>query len=133
MGRFCVSKADAKPRVHTGFYNNFLHTCKDIEKHILPLLAEDQPPRKLFVVGHSLGAGIATLAAIYFLLECKWEKLPHKLICVLAGSPRSCKKGFKAQVENRLKELRPLDKAVFCRLVLNEDVVVGSFRSMPIC
>lgn len=44
-----------KPRVHTGFYNNFLHTTPLIKQYIEPLLASDQPPRKLYVVGHSLG------------------------------------------------------------------------------
>lgn len=122
---FCGSGggAIAKPRVHTGFYNNFLYTCKHILQYIMPLLKEDQPPRKLYVVGHSLGAGIATLAAIYFLLECEWELLPQKLICVTAGAPRSCKQDFQDIIENRLKSLRHLDKAWFGRIVLNEDVV----------
>ena len=45
-----------------------------IEEHILPLLTSDQPSRTLYVVGHSLGAGIASVAACYFLRNMKWEQ-----------------------------------------------------------
>jgi Lipase (class 3) len=113
-----------KPRVHTGFYNNFLHTTPEILQHIVPLLKETEKPRKLYVTGHSLGAGVATMAAIYFLLEFEWELLPHQLVCVTAGSPRACTNSMGRIVEKRLTDLRPLDKAFFCRIVLNEDVVV---------
>lgn len=120
-GLCCMDKY--KPRVHTGFYNNFLVSAPDIQKYIEPLLAPDQPPRKLFVVGHSLGAGIATMAACYFLTKYNWAELPHKLISVTAGSPRACQKSMKVIVEAELKKLRPLDKAVFCRIVRDQDVV----------
>jgi Lipase (class 3) len=112
-----------KPRVHTGFYNNFLVSAPDIQQYIEPLLAPDQPPRKLFVVGHSLGAGIATMAACYFLTKYNWAELPHKLINVTAGCPRACQTSMKLVVEAELRKLRPLDKAVFCRIVRDRDVV----------
>mmetsp|Transcript_48121 Transcript_48121/g.71725 ORF Transcript_48121/g.71725 Transcript_48121/m.71725 type:complete len:480 (-) Transcript_48121:226-1665(-) len=119
---FCCTQ-EVKPRVHTGFYNNFLVTAPMIEKHILPLLAEDQPPRKLYVVGHSLGAGIANMAACYFLTEMDWKTLPHKLLVITAGSPHSCKDSMVKTIDGILEELRPLDKAVVCRLVRDKDVV----------
>jgi len=112
-----------KPRVHTGFYNNFLATAPLLKEYIDPLLQPDQPPRKLFVVGHSLGGGIASLATCYFLLEHDWPNLPHKLISVTAGSPRSCQNSMCEIIEARINELRPLDKAVVSRLVLDKDVV----------
>ena len=130
LPHFCggISKENGdnikKPRVHTGFYNNFLHTTPMILEHIAPLLKEDQKPRKLMVVGHSLGAGIATLAACYFILNFEWELLPHQLVCVTAGAPRSVKQNMADIVHERLATLRPMDKAFFCRVVLNEDVVV---------
>ncbi len=40
-----------------------------IKEYIEPLLAPEQPPRMLYVVGHSFGAGIATMTACYFLTE----------------------------------------------------------------
>ena len=119
----CADPSSIKPRVHTGFYNNFLVTHPYIEQYIVPLLQPDQPPRKLYVVGHSLGAGIATMAACYFLLEHDWENLPHKLVTVTAGSPRACCKSMQIRVDEELKKLRPLDKAVFARVVRDKDCV----------
>ena len=112
-----------KPRVHTSFYNNFLATASILKEYIDPLLQPDQPARKLFVVGHSHGGGIASLATCYFLLEYDWPNLPHKLISVTAGSPRSCLNSMCEIVDAKINELRPLDKAVVCRLVLDKDVV----------
>ena len=94
-----------------------------LEEHVDPLLAPDQPPRKLYVVGHSLGAGISTMATCYFLQHHDWAKLPHKFINVSAGTPRSCKQSMADIMEAKLAELRSLDKAVVCRVVMNEDVV----------
>eukprot|EP00957_Ditylum_brightwellii_P058021 4399781-Ditylum_brightwellii.AAC.1 len=47
-GLCCRGEETYKPRVHTGFYNNFLAAAPTIDKHIAPLLAPDQPPRKLY-------------------------------------------------------------------------------------
>mmetsp|Transcript_10523 Transcript_10523/g.18538 ORF Transcript_10523/g.18538 Transcript_10523/m.18538 type:complete len:257 (+) Transcript_10523:74-844(+) len=112
-----------KPRVHTGFYNNILQTIPIFQKLVDPLLAPDQPPRTLYVVGHSLGAGMSTMATCYFLQNHNWKDLPHKFINISAGTPKSCKKEMAEVMENKLAELRPLDKAVVCRVVMNEDVV----------
>ncbi|KAL7551175.1 hypothetical protein ACHAWF_014367 [Thalassiosira exigua] len=114
-----------KPAVHTGFYNNIIKVVPRLEEHVNPLLAKDQPPRTLYVVGHSLGAGISTMATIYFLEHFPWkdEDMPHKLVNVSAGTPRAVKKAMGERVDNQLKELRPLDKAKICRVVMNEDVV----------
>ena len=119
----CCGGESAKPRVHTGFYNNFLVTGSYIQKYIDPLLAPDQPPRKLYVVGHSLGAGVATMAACYFLLNHDWANLPHRLVHVTAGSPRACLGSMKRQIQTEMQKLRPLDKAVICRVVRDRDVV----------
>ena len=112
-----------KPRVHTGFYNNFLASAPLIQEHIDPLLAPDQPPRKLYVVGHSLGAGIATMAACYFILKHNWAELPHKVINVTAGCPRACQESMAIIIQQEMVKLRPLDKAVVCRIVRDRDVV----------
>jgi Lipase (class 3) len=79
------SSDDFKPCVNSEFYHSFLASLPMIKRNIEPLLAPDQRPRKLFVTGHSLGAGVATLAACYFMLEFDWTMLPHSLIMVTAG------------------------------------------------
>jgi hypothetical protein len=94
-----------------------------IQEHIDPLLAPDQPPRKLYVVGHSLGAGVATMAACYFLTEFNWAELPHKLVHVTAGSPRAVLESMQSRIHEEMKKLRPLDKAVICRIVRDKDAV----------
>ena len=116
----CCNSAP-KPRVHTGFYNNFLATVPLIKQYIDPLLKADQPARKLYVVGHSLGAGIATLAACYFLLEYDWNTLPHSLVGVTAGSPRSCLSQMKEIVDSELEKKSSNTKML--RVVRNKDVV----------
>jgi len=130
----CGDPSVTKPRVHTGFYNNFIATYKHIVDFIEPLLGPDQPPRKLYVVGHSLGAGIATMAACYFLLEHDWTQLPQKLVVVTAGSPRACCESMQVRIDQEMNRLHPLDKAVICRVVRDKDCVptvppaVFSFR-----
>jgi len=120
-GLCCVQRAKM-PRVHTGFYNNFIATLKLIKEHVEPLLAPDQPPRKLYIVGHSLGGGIATLATCYFLLHFDWHTLPHSLVSVTAGSPRVCGKVMQSQVNDRLQYLKGSQVSVY-RLVKGKDVV----------
>ena len=122
-GMCCTQEGEYKPRVHTGFYNSFLVTAPLIQKYIDPLLGPDQPPRKLYVVGHSLGAGIATMAACYFLLNNDWATLPQKLVVVTAGSPRAVLESMQQKIHDEMKRLRPLDKAVICRIVRDKDVV----------
>jgi len=112
-----------KPRVHTGFYNNILQTIPLFEEYVDPLLGADQPPRTLYVVGHSLGAGMSTMATIYFLEKFDWKTLPQKYVNISAGTPRSCKKEMADLMEEKLAELRPLDKALVCRVVRDQDLV----------
>ena len=136
----CETSGASKPRVHTGFYNNLLCTIPLIRKHIDPLLAADQPPRTLYVVGHSLGAGIATLAACYLLLEQQydWNNSPHQLRVVTAGCPRAVSSYMQEVIENRLKELNDNpDKVIWARVVRDKDAVptvppeILGFRHLP--
>lgn len=118
--------APGKPRVHTGFYNNFLVTVPAIRQYIDPLLAPDQPARTLYVVGHSLGAGIATMAACYFLTDparYDWRHGPHKLRVVTAGSPRACCQSMQVTIDAVLRELRDTDKVVLAHVVRDRDFV----------
>lgn len=120
-GRF-LTNTD-KRRVHTGFYNNLLQTIPILDEYVKPLLDPSQPPRQLYVVGHSLGAGMSTLATCYFLENYQWKNLPHKLINISIGTPKSMKKDMAEKIEGELSELVPLGKASMIRVVMNEDIV----------
>lgn len=110
-----------KARVHKEFYNNFLASVNMVKMYIDPFLQSDRRPRKLFITGHSLGAGIATLAASYFLLSYDWDKLPHTLVSVTAGSPRVCCKSMIDIIDDRCDQLG--ESARFYRLVKGKDLV----------
>ena len=118
----CGGGAEAKPRVHTGCYNNILATIPDLETHMEPLLGVDQPPRKVFVVGHSLGAGMAHLAALYLLFQYDWSVIPQRLLAVTAGSPRVCMGSMRDVVHETLHRHGPAN-ALVCRIVRNKDIV----------
>ena len=119
---YCCTGGVYKPRVHTGFYNNFLAALPEIKKHVDPLLQSSQP-RKLFVVGHSLGAGIATIAACYFITEYNWATMNHRLVVVTAGSPRSVCTSMKTVID--AKRLEHGDKCHVYRVVNGRDVVTS--------
>lgn len=112
-----------QPRVHTGFYNNFLAALPTIKHHVDPLLKTHERPRKLFVVGHSLGAGIATLAGCYFITEYNWSEIPQHLVIVTAGSPRACCKSMKDVIEAKQQVYG--DKCRMYRVVNGKDVVTS--------
>jgi hypothetical protein len=118
----CCNIGEYKPRVHTGFYNNFLAALPFIKRHIDPLLQSHERPRKLYVVGHSLGAGIATLAACYFLTEFDWNVLPQSLVIQTAGSPRACCQSMKDVIDKKRKGFG--QKTRMYRVVKGKDVVV---------
>ena len=112
---------ESEDRVHAGFYNNFLASFNMVQKYIDPFLQDDRRPRKLFITGHSLGAGIATLAAGYFLHAYEWNEMPHTLVSVSAGSPRVCNKSMVDSIEERRKQVG--ESARFHRIVKGKDIM----------
>jgi hypothetical protein len=117
-----VRNKKVEPRAHTGFYNNWLVSLPLIQEHVEPLLLNGKP-RKLFVCGHSLGGGLATVAACYFLLNYDWASSNNKLVIVTAGAPRAVNDTMKNLVDEKMAVYRPLDKAVICRVVNYSDIV----------
>lgn len=111
------------PRVHATFYENFMASQPQIKSIIGPMLGANQPPRKVFVTGYSLGGGIATLATLYLLLELDWNVMAQSLCSVTAGSPRVCGDWMATLAKERL-DLFP-QKVNLYRLVRGNDVVTN--------
>jgi len=134
--KFCGPRHKSKPRVHTAYYNNFIYTVPMIRKHIIePLLKDlesddkDIKPKKIYVVGCSLGAAVSQIAYC-FILETLFPylskpecKIVDRLISVTAGSPRVGDRKFRDSIMKKMETLRELDRAVICRLVFNHDIV----------
>ena len=123
-GLDCLCGRNLQPRVHTGFYNNFLASLSAIKEFIEPMIGPDKPPRTLFVTGHSLGAGVATLATCYFLLKYDWEAIPQRFCSVTAGSPRTCGKVMRDAMDDRIHQFTR-SKVRLYRLVRGNDVVAA--------
>lgn len=51
------------------------------------------------------------------------QALNHKLINVTCGSPRVCDRLMRERIMENMLTLRPLDRAVICRLVFHQDLV----------
>lgn len=118
----CCQGENYKPRVHTGFYNNFLAALPTIRKHVDQYLVSYERPRTLYIVGHSLGAGIANITATYFLLHHNWKLLPQSLVVVTAGSPRSICQSMKKVIDEKIEEYGEKNVRLY-RLVKGKDAV----------
>eukprot|EP00539_Tryblionella_compressa_P003443 CAMPEP_0178748032 /NCGR_PEP_ID=MMETSP0744-20121128/8663_1 /TAXON_ID=913974 /ORGANISM="Nitzschia punctata, Strain CCMP561" /LENGTH=457 /DNA_ID=CAMNT_0020401357 /DNA_START=13 /DNA_END=1386 /DNA_ORIENTATION=+ len=120
----CCQGTEYKPRVHTGFYNNFLAILPDLERHVDQYLRNYERPRKLYIVGHSLGAGIANITATYFLMKYNWSLIPQELVLVTAGSPRSICSSMKTLTDQKREEFGP-KQVRFYRIVKGSDIVAS--------
>jgi pimeloyl-ACP methyl ester carboxylesterase len=113
-------------RVHTGFYNYFLASIPAIHQFIDPLLLDTSTPKTLYIVGHSLGGGIAHMALLYFLLEYQdrydWKNSPHRLVLVTAGSPRAYTNTVQQIVDDEIQKY-DAGKVQAIRLVCDDDAV----------
>ena len=100
-----------------------------IREHIItPLLKRDRKPTKIYIVGESLGAALSQIA-FCFILEELYDTLKdsgstnHRLISVTAGCPRVGDRKFRERIMAKIKQLKPLNRAVICRCVYNHDIV----------
>ena len=116
-------------------FDLLFQTIPQIRKYIIePLLKdmeseENVKPKKIYIVGCSLGAAISQIAFCFILDELfPYMKDPEfkrvdRLISVTAGCPRIGDKKFRKYVMEKMDVMRKLDRAVICRLVYNVDIV----------
>lgn len=95
-------------------YDQILHGVRD--------LLRKYPDFKIYVTGHSLGAAVSTITAIYFACE---SDLPKPISCINVASPRNCgKSSFNA--------VHHLEKTKKIRLLrgVNEDDLITTAPSI---
>ena len=111
----------------------FAQTIPMIRKHIIEPLKKEfeagEKPKKIYVVGCSLGAALSQIAFCFLLDELfpllkdpEYKKV-DRLISVTAGCPRIADRKMRKHVMKKMDVMRKLDRAVICRLVYNNDVV----------
>lgn len=110
------------PTVNSFFYQQFIKVLPIMKKYIRRYLRPLERPRTLHVVGHSLGGGIATLAACYLMMEYDWNDLKHDLVVVTSGSPRVCSPQMKAIMDER-RQLFNYNTRMY-RVVKGTDAIV---------
>eukprot|EP00980_Cylindrotheca_fusiformis_P005149 scaffold1089_cov117-Cylindrotheca_fusiformis.AAC.12 len=115
-------KRGATPSVNSFFYQQFVKTIPIINDYIKRYLRPLERPRTLHVVGHSLGGGIATLAACYLMLEYDWNDLKHDLVVVTSGSPKVCSPEMKSMIDER-RQLFNYNTRMY-RVVKGTDAIV---------
>lgn len=67
------------PKIHNGFYNQFLGLKDKIDNNI-----DNMCNKEIYFTGHSLGGALATIASLYY--SVKYKKL--NISCITFGSPR---------------------------------------------
>jgi len=110
-----------KPRCHKGFYNAFLVTIPDLEEALLPLLSGS--PKRILIVGHSLGGALATAALGYLLQKHDFVKKPHRLLKITAGAPRFGDTRFGEWLTEQLALHQENPNGCIARLINDRDIV----------
>ena len=99
--------------MHRGFYTSFLDVEPQLIAAVKPLLAK-YPTASLLVTGHSLGAALATFAAV----DIKEQLNPsHKIYFYTFGSPRTGNQAF----SDHIMSLYPSGE--YYRVVHAQDIV----------
>lgn len=109
-------------RAHRGFYDAFLSTIPDIEEAVMPHL-EGPTPKRLVLVGHSLGGAIATGALAYLLRKVQWDASSRRMLFVTLGQPRFGDRRFRDWVSAEMRRLQALDICTAARFVHDSDGV----------
>ncbi|CAK9006136.1 Phospholipase A(1) DAD1, partial [Durusdinium trenchii] len=113
----------AQAQAHQGFYDAFLASLCDINQKLMPQLRDVSRPKRLIIVGHSIGGAIAMGALGYLLQTYDFAASPHRILFVSTGQPRFGDQGFVENLEKQLSQLRRSGKCCAVRLVNDCDAV----------
>lgn len=102
----CPLSQDKDIKVHKGIYKQLMTDgVYEYIQNEIKLLWNTYSEYKIFVTGHSLGGGLATLFSFLFARWCKTEYISNDeikpyIICISFASPRIGNKSFKTAFES---------------------------------
>ncbi|OLP91801.1 Phospholipase A(1) DAD1, chloroplastic [Symbiodinium microadriaticum] len=111
------------PQAHQGFYDAFLASVCDINQKLMPQLRDTSRPKRLIIVGHSIGGAIAMGALGYLLQAFNFAASPHRILFVSIGQPRFGDEVFAAWMDKQVGALRRRGKCCAVRLANDCDAV----------
>ena len=80
----CRVEGKSCPKVHMGFMNQFEEVIDDVSRYVDEFTNNPiNAGKQIYFTGHSLGGGLATIAALYFTY-----KVSNPIACITFGSPR---------------------------------------------
>ncbi|CAE7501743.1 unnamed protein product [Symbiodinium sp. CCMP2592] len=113
----------SSPQAHQGFYDAFLASVCDINQKLMPQLRDTSRPKRLVIVGHSIGGAIAMGALGYLLQAFNFAASPHRILFVSIGQPRFGDEIFAAWMDKQVGALRRRGKCCAVRLANDCDAV----------
>jgi hypothetical protein len=85
-----------KCKIHAGLYNQYI----SIKNYIYNIIQKYNNINEIIICGHSLGGGLATIAAF----DIKYNLTKHKISCFTLGSPRVGNKVFTSKFNELIQE-----------------------------
>lgn len=119
----CLLGRHPQPQAHQGFYDAFLASVCDINQKLMPQLRDVSRPKRLMIVGHSIGGAIAMGALGYLLQTYDFASSPHRILFVSTGQPRFGDEIFANSLDKQLASLKRSGKCCAVRLVNDCDAV----------
>ncbi|CAE7241739.1 unnamed protein product [Symbiodinium pilosum] len=111
------------PQAHQGFYDAFLASVCDLNQKLMPQLRDISRPKRLIIVGHSIGGAIAMGALGYLLQAFNFMTSPHRILFVSIGQPRFGDEVFASWLDKQIGALRRRGKCCAVRLAHDCDAV----------
>lgn len=119
----CLPGRHPQAQAHQGFYDAFLASVCDINQKLMPQLRDLSRPKRLMIVGHSIGGAIAMGALGYLLQTYDFASSPHRILFVSTGQPRFGDEVFATTLDKQLASLKRTGKCCAVRLVNDCDAV----------
>ena len=90
---------ETNPKVHCGFMSQFMSLKPKLDEEVLTFTKNpENSTRMIYFTGHSLGGGLATIAALHYSY-----KVSNPISCTTFGSPRAGNNLFASLFNSKIK------------------------------